>query len=105
MAPGAVLLYEDKRILDGGFIVQGRIWALPRPVPGSRHRFKYSLFFGRPGERIVGYDNERPKGDHRHYGEREEPYAFSDMEALLSDFLADVARELARTEGREPHGG
>jgi len=30
-------------------------------------RLKYSLFYGRAGSRIVGYDNERDKGDHRHY--------------------------------------
>jgi hypothetical protein len=42
------------------------------------------------GERIVGYDNERGKGDHRHYGDREEPYIFTTMEQLLDDFERDV---------------
>ncbi|HEX9877116.1 MAG TPA: DUF6516 family protein [Gammaproteobacteria bacterium] len=44
------------------------IWKVPKPVEGSLHPYKYRLFFGRPGERIVGYDNERSKGDHRHSG-------------------------------------
>jgi hypothetical protein len=44
------------------------------------------------GERIVGYDNERPKGDHRHLGGREEPYTFTTVENLVRDFLADVER-------------
>lgn len=41
-------------------------------------------------ERLIGYDNEPGKGDHRHYGEREETYSFSTPEQLLTDFLADV---------------
>jgi hypothetical protein len=61
-------------------------------VPPSRHRLKYSLFYGRPGERVVGYDNERGKGDHRHYGDREQRYAFTSIEKLLADFKADVER-------------
>jgi hypothetical protein len=35
---------------------------------------------------------ERGKGDHRRYGEREEPYDFKDVETLRPDFLADVRR-------------
>lgn len=40
------------------------------------------------------YDNERGKGDHRHFGRREEPYLFTTPEALLADFDADVRRIL-----------
>ena len=53
---------------------------------------KYSLFYGRPGERLVGYDNERGRGDHRHLAGKEEPYSFSTPEQLIADFLADVRR-------------
>jgi hypothetical protein len=63
----------------------------------SHHRFthqptplKYSLFYGRPGVREVGYDNERGKGDHRHFQGRETAYAFSSVEQLMSDFWSDV---------------
>jgi hypothetical protein len=55
------------------------------------HR-KYSLFYGWPGRRLVGYDNERGKGDHRHVEGREETCAFSTPEQLIEDFLADVRR-------------
>jgi len=48
------------------------------------------LFYGRAGKRWVGYDNERPKGDPRHVGKREQPYVFTDVETLIRDFLADV---------------
>lgn len=89
----AVLVYRDKAVLPDGAIVEMTIWRLPQPEPGRPHSLKYSLFYGRASERIVGYDNETGKGDHRHYLEREEPYAFSDVETLVADFLADLRRE------------
>jgi Family of unknown function (DUF6516) len=85
------------RLYEDGHILHIRIWAVAEPVPPSSLRLKYSLFYGRPGERVVLYDNERGKGDHRHYGERKEPYEFLSIEALIADFLADVRR--ARGEG------
>lgn len=69
-----------------------KLWHVPRQVPGSDHELKYSLFYGAEGRRMVGYDNEKGKGDHRHYEGREEPYRFTSPEALISDFLADVGR-------------
>ena len=59
-------------------------------VPGSAHLFKYSLFYGSGGERLVGYDNEAGKGDHRHYSDKKEDYAFTTFRQMLTDFLADV---------------
>ena len=53
-------------------------------------RTQYSLFYGRPGVREVGYDNERGKGDHRHLGEIEAPYLFRTVEQLISDFWHDM---------------
>lgn len=40
----------------------------------------------------IRYDNERGKGDHRHFGEQEEDYAFTSIEKLLADFQSDVER-------------
>jgi len=51
---------------------------------------KYSLFYGRPGVREVGYDNERGKGDHRHVGDVETAYEFTTVEQLVADFWSDV---------------
>lgn len=101
----AVLLFEDRLVLADGYIVQGRIWRVPEPVPGSAHRFKYSLFLGRRGERTLLYDNERGKGDHRHYGPREEPYRFETVEKLLSDFRLDVVEVLGRGPACDHEGG
>lgn len=41
--------------------------------------------------RVVGYDNECGKGDHKHLREAEMDYTFSRVEALLADFWRDAA--------------
>lgn len=66
------------------------VWRVPDPVPPSEHPFKYRLVFVRDGKRVAGYDNERGKGDHRHAGKTEKPYAFVDEAKLLEDFWHDV---------------
>lgn len=92
----ASLLENRKLVLDDGAIIQIRIWRLPRPDEERPHGLKYSLFYGRPGVRIIGYDNESGKGDHRHYRSREERYSFVSLERLIADFEADVREEIAR---------
>jgi len=67
--------------------------AVKNAVRRSGHLLKYSLFYGRPGLRVVAYDNEAGKGDHRHYLDREEPYIWRGPRQLVTDFLADVRRE------------
>jgi uncharacterized protein YwbE len=89
----AVLLYHDKADWPDGSIVEMTIWRLPATSGERPHGLKYSLFYGRPGRRIVGYDNERGKGDHRHHGNKEQPYVFVNVEMLISDFMADVRKE------------
>jgi hypothetical protein len=59
----------------------------------SRHQLTASnilSFYGRPGVRDVGYDNERGKGDHRHVQSIETDYVFITIEQLIADFWADV---------------
>lgn len=91
--PPATLIYQAKQVLISGAIVQVRIWRLAGTSAERPHGLKYSLFYGRPGERIVAYDNEAGKGDHRHYRDREEPYVFTTLGRLIADFEADVRRE------------
>jgi hypothetical protein len=93
MVASAALIQNRRLHLRDGTIIQIRIWKLPIGNAERPHGSKYSLFYGRPGERIVGYDNERGKGDHRHYRDREERYAFTTMEKLIADFWADVRKE------------
>jgi hypothetical protein len=88
----AQLLFHERRLFDDGAIMEMKIWRVPKPVPPTTHGLKYSLFYGYPGRRLVGYDNERTKGDHRHLDERELPYRFVSVEQLMADFLTDVSR-------------
>jgi hypothetical protein len=66
------------------------VWRLPEPVPPTVHGFKYRLVYIVDGKRVLGYDNERGKGDHRHVAGREEPIAFLSIEALLARFISEV---------------
>ena len=89
----AVLLHRERFDFDDGAVLEMVLWQISEPIPGSRHRYKYRLYCGRAGRRIVGYDNERGKGDHRHRHGREEIYRFTTVDQLVADFLADVAQE------------
>ena len=60
------------------------------PVPPSGHSYKYRLVYVVEGKRLVGYDNERGKGDHKHLGEHEASYRFVNPQQLMSDFMTDV---------------
>ena len=68
------------------------VWRVPDPVPPSEHRFKYRLVYLEAGRRMVGFDNERGKGDHKHFGDQEAPYAFVDVDRLIDDFIQEVER-------------
>jgi len=87
--PNAKLLYREKRTYVDG-IIEMVVWQVPVPVSPSEHPFKYRLVFVRDGKRLVGYDNERGKGDHRHIGKIEKPYKFESEDKLLEDFWQDV---------------
>lgn len=41
---------------------------------------------------MLRYDNEAGKGDHKHIGETEVDYVFTDLGQLQSDFWTDVER-------------
>lgn len=55
----AIPLARSKEVRDDGCIVEVVIWELPEPLPPSQHRYKYRLFYGRPGDERIRYDNER----------------------------------------------
>ena len=95
MVNSARLLIDRKAVLANGAIIQIKVWRLSATTQERPHGLKYSLFYGRPGERIIGYDNESGKGDHRHYGHSEQPYDFTSLTQLIRDFEKDVRREIA----------
>jgi hypothetical protein len=85
----ATLIINSKAVM-GCWIVQRKVWALPNASTERPHGLKYRLFCGNSETCLVRYDNEAGKGDHRHYGQREEPYVFTTLETLLEDFNTDV---------------
>lgn len=87
---------HEKLVLEDGSIIEMVIWSVPRPVVGSKHAYKYRLCFGRDRSRIVCFDNERGKGDHRHIDGPEMHYEFRDVDRLVADFIDEVRMRLRR---------
>ena len=85
-------IFYDKSLLPDGSIVEMVILQLPSASPERLHGLKYRLFYGRDGQRIVGYDNERGKGDHKHIMDVQKRYKFTTVDKLVADFLADIER-------------
>lgn len=90
MLTRAQLLFHQRIDYDDLGILEMVLWRVPSPVLPSTHDLKYWLFYGRSGVREVGYDNERGKGDHRHFRGIETEYAFTTVEQLMEDFWSDV---------------
>ena len=86
----AELLLRSKEVLSDGAILEMVIWHLLEPVLGCVHPYKYQLYYGKAGIRIVGFDNERPKGDYCHVDGVENIYKFIDVDHLVYDFMAAV---------------
>lgn len=92
----ATLITELKDVSEDGSIIQMIVWRLPAPVPPTEHGFKYRLVYVVDGVRVVGFDNERGKGDHCHLDGKEFPYSFSTVEQLIEDFIKEVDKRRAR---------
>ena len=91
----AALITRFKDVTADGAIFEVVIWKVPKPVPPTEHRYKYSAVFVVDGKRVVGFDNERGKSDHRHLDDVEVPYAFTGVDQLIEDFIAAVAARRA----------
>ena len=81
---------DERHVLDAAMFIELVIWRLPKPMRGSRHRFKYRLALVHNGICVLRYDNELGKGDHRHIRDLEGPYRFTGPDTLLADFWNDV---------------
>lgn len=92
----ATLITEFKDVFEDGAIVQMIVWRLPVPVPPTAHGFKYRLVYVVDGARVVGFDNERGKGDHCHLDGKEFPYRFSTVDQLIEDFIKEVDKRRMR---------
>ena len=88
----AVSLVQRRVVIAADAFVEMVVWRVSRPVAPSKHAFKYRLAYVVAGECVVLYDNERDKGDHRHFGASQRPYSFSSPDKLMVDFNADIER-------------
>ena len=86
----AELITRFKSITPEGGVIEMVVWKVPEPVPPTEHGYKYRAVYAVQGERIVGFDNERGKGDHCHLDGVEVPYLFRGVEQLVEDFIQAV---------------
>ena len=57
-------------------MVEIKLWAVEKSSD-KPYGYKYSLVYIEDAKRVIGYDNAEQKGDHRHFGDTTEPYAFT----------------------------
>lgn len=88
----AELITRFRDFSDEGTGIEMVIWRVPEALPPSEHQYKYRLVYVVEGTRVVGFDNERGKGDHKHVDDTETPYVFADVGRLIDDFIREVAR-------------
>ena len=89
------MITRFKDVTPQGGVIELVVWRVPEPVPPSEHGFKYRAAYAIDGVRVVGFDNERGKGDHFHIRGIERPYNFTSVNQLVEDFIAavDAARK------------
>jgi hypothetical protein len=88
----ADLITRFRNISEDGTGIEMVIWLVSESVPPSEHNYKYRLAYIENGCRVVGFDNERGKGDHKHVGNAEMPYVFATADRLVDDFIEEVER-------------
>jgi hypothetical protein len=91
----AELISRFKDVTADGGILELVIWKVREPVPPTEHGYKYRAVYVVNGERVVGFDNERGKGDHCHLDGTELPYTFTGVDQLIEDFITAVAARRA----------
>ncbi|WP_373060246.1 DUF6516 family protein [Gemmatimonas sp.] len=89
---GATLLLRTQTVFSEDAFDQMVQWRVAKPLPDSRHSFKYRLAYVVDQQCVLRYDNEAGKGDHRHLGTAERPYGFTTPDKLIADFQGDIER-------------
>jgi hypothetical protein len=87
----AELLFRDRIDFEENLRAELVLWQLPFPVRGCTHLYKYRMALIDNDICVMRYDNEAGKGDHKHIGLEESPYAFTSIRQLRRDFFADAA--------------
>ncbi|MBC7539410.1 MAG: hypothetical protein H7281_11360 [Bacteriovorax sp.] len=94
----AVLLYHSKLTLIHSVskmiaIAELKVWKVD-DFHAYPEGIKYSFFCvdRTSGSIIIGLDNHKPKGPHKHLNGIEEPYQFNDCDHLVNDFWNEVRK-------------
>ena len=85
-------LYRQRIIVSDQAFSESVIWALPAPLAGSTHSFKYRLAYVFAGVCVLRFDNEAGKGDHCHIDGVESAYTFTTPAQLMADFFDNIQR-------------
>nr|MBI4156284.1 hypothetical protein [Candidatus Woesearchaeota archaeon] len=85
----AVLLFYKKDITDEGDIIERKLWKVDKSKDFPEG-IKYSFVYICNNKRTLGYDNERAKGHHKHYFDKEIKYEFVNIKKLFQDFEKDL---------------
>jgi hypothetical protein len=93
----ARLITRFKDVTPEGGVIELVVWRVPEPVRPSGHGFKYRAAYAIDGVRVVGFDNERGKGDHCHVRGAERRCTFVSVEQLIEDFIAAVDAARSKT--------
>jgi hypothetical protein len=94
----AVLLYHSNLTLIHSVskmiaISELKVWEV-NDLHAYPKGIKYSLLCidRTSGSVIIGFDNHKPKGPHKHINGKEKSYQFYDYEQLVNDFWNEVRR-------------
>ena len=85
----AVRILDAVEVLPEGDVLKAIAWKVPKSNDFPEG-IKYAFVYIHHGKRILGYDNERGKGHHRHYKNEETKIDFKDHETLLNQFKEEI---------------
>jgi len=89
----ALALLREKTTDEQGNLREMVIWRVaPNPRQPEGIRYRLALIRARQKFPAVLYDNNHPKGHHRHIEGVEEAYEFANVEGRIADFMADLSR-------------
>lgn len=76
-------------------LVEIKVWEVPKGKDFPEG-LKYSFNYIKNKKRILGYDNERKKGHHRHFKGEETKVEFNEIWKLLERFKEEVENLLKK---------
>jgi len=87
----AKLLFRDKFTDEEGNLLELVVWSVSvSRLYREGVRYRLAFMPRSLGKTAVLYDNHHPKGHHKHLEELEQPYNYSSIDQLLTDFETDV---------------